>query len=48
MEVSLLATTTIEVQCGMVLGGEEAIAIQQVAESDSGAIIAFGYFVDRD
>ncbi len=48
MEVTTLAVTTIEVQIGLVLGGGEAIAVDQVTESTAGAVILFGYFVDRE
>ncbi len=48
MEVTLKITTSIELECGLVLGGGEAIAIDQVTESTAGAAIVFGYFVDRE
>ncbi len=48
MEATLVITTTIELQVGLVLGGGEAIGIDQVGESTSGAAILFGYFVDRE
>ncbi len=48
MEVTLLITTTLELQVGLVLGGGEAIAVDQVTESTAGAVIVFGYFVDRE
>lgn len=48
MEVTLLATTSIELLVGLVLGGGEAIAIDQVTESSAGSAIIFGYFVDRE
>ncbi len=48
MEVTLKAVTSIEVLIGLVLGGGEAIAIDQVTESTAGAAIVFGYFVDRE
>ena len=48
MEVTLLITTTIELQVGLVLGSGEAIAVDQVTESTAGAVILFGYFVDRE
>jgi len=47
MEVTLKAVTSIEVQIGMVLGGGEAISVDQVTESTAGSVIIFGYFVDR-
>lgn len=48
MEATLLITTTIELEVGLVLGGGEAIGVDQVGESTSGAVILFGYFVDRE
>ncbi len=48
MEASLIITTTIELKVGMVLGGGEAIAVDQVTESTAGAAMLFGYFVDRE
>ena len=48
MEVTLLAVTSIEVQIGLVLGGGESIAVDQVTESTAGSVILFGYFVDRE
>ena len=48
MEVTLKITTSIELECGLVLGGGEAIAIDQVTESTAGAAMVFGYYVDRE
>lgn len=48
MEVSLLPTTSIEVKCGLVLGGGEGIGVDQIGEGVLAACVAFGYFVDRN
>ena len=48
MEVSLLPTTPIQVKCGLVLGGGEALGIDQIGEGAVADCIAFGYFVDRE
>lgn len=47
MEVSNATLVTIEVKCGLVLGGGEAIGIDQIGEGAIAACMAFGYFVDR-
>ena len=47
MEVSLLTLVSIEVECGMVLGGGEGIGVDQIGEGAIADCIAFGYFVDR-
>lgn len=48
MDPTLPATSTLELLVGLVLGGGEAIAIDQVTESTAGSVIIFGYFVDRE
>ncbi len=47
MEVSLVTLITIEVDCGLVLGGGEGIGVDQIGEGAVAACMAFGYFVDR-
>lgn len=47
MEVSVGITVSIEVKCGLVLGGGEAIGIDQIGEGTVADVVAFGYFVDR-
>ncbi len=47
MEVSLATLVSVEVKCGMVLGGGEGIGVDQIGEGAIAACMAFGYFVDR-
>jgi len=48
MEVSNATLVTIEVKCGLVLGGGEGIGVDQIGEGAIAACMAFGYFRDRN
>lgn len=47
METAVAATTTIELDCGIVLGKTQILAVDQVSTNTAGAATFFGYFVER-